>query len=194
MGKNTPKPHDRLPSEDQGDHSAESIYAAVGRALTNWELLQEELTFLFALLAGQNSYPLMRAFGTLESAIPKVKMLRAAAEVSLSPQLLGDTKKLLSAIDDFNQRRNDIAHASVAEHANKERSLGFYLAPGFSVTTKFDIADWPNPSKYRWKAKQIDYYAEQFEQLRLGTKALFNRISESRRVPAKRPTSPKKSS
>ena len=41
-----------LPTPKRGDKAAETTYAAVGDALTQWEKLEEELAELFSILVG----------------------------------------------------------------------------------------------------------------------------------------------
>ena len=67
-----------------GDATESVIYEAVGRALSRWEGLVAELTFVFAVLTSQDEpwhyNPAVRAFGAVPGAAAKSEMVRQAAE------------------------------------------------------------------------------------------------------------------
>jgi hypothetical protein len=168
--KNTPKPYDRLPNEDRGDDSPSPVYTAVGAALSAWELLQEELAYLFAKLVktDENNVALHRAFGTMDNALPKVKMMMAAADAHLAgkDELLREVKAVLNNIQNFNHRRNDIAHGFVFPKRVPE-DRGFCLTHGMTSTARFDLELMDtNPFAYEWTSKQVDYYRDEFKKLR----------------------------
>lgn len=122
---------------------------------------------LLCVLIQSNSYALRRAFGTLDSVIPRTAMLLAAAEAALMNHraLLKKTRVLLGEINEFNNRRNDIVHAKVSSFTVNGVHRGLYLVPGFNVTKKYDIFAAPDPEAYRWTTSQIDQYAAEFRRL-----------------------------
>jgi hypothetical protein len=178
--KNTPKPHDRLKTLDKGDPDARTIFVAVGTACSCWESLHERLASLFCAICDIDDFnlPLMRAFGTLDTAIPKVKMMLAAVEVSVaSAEIRLEATALLNSIGDFNHRRNDIAHGLMVSTAD-----GYYLSHGFAPTAKAKLPP-GNLWSYKWTAAQIDYYSDEFLRLDTEVSALSERFrSDSLRI------------
>jgi hypothetical protein len=168
-------PWDRLKPEAIGSQTRDAIYTAVGMALDQWEALQEHLELLFGALVESDSYALRRAFGTLESVPNKVAMMREAAIMSLTNNqvLLEKTCSLLTEINEFSQRRNDIAHGQVDMYRRTPR--GWFLTPRFHYTKKYKPGS-PEPMAYRWMSDQINQYTVEFQRLRAEARDLTVRI------------------
>lgn len=84
--KTTPrqtKPWHLPAREADGDESPDQLYTAVGKALSNWEQIENQLANLFATLVGAkikaNPAPAVRAYGTIVSFKSRSAMLDAAA-------------------------------------------------------------------------------------------------------------------
>jgi hypothetical protein len=118
----TPKrkhPWDVPPFPDKGDPKPDMTYAAVGRALSQWEKFEGELSELFAVFAGgvPTSLPAVRAYGSIQTFRGRADMIEAAAEgffvVFPNDDLAGRIGKLLERARNYSPRRNEIAHGVV---------------------------------------------------------------------------------
>ena len=159
-------PWDRYPPEPKGDVDESAIFTSVGIALNWFEGLQMRLTSLFCALVESESLALTRAFGTFESVPQKTQMILYAAEITLMnhADLRKRTESLLTEVDQFSQRRNDIAHAHVMGYTANNVWLGFFLVPGHHVSKKTSltrIETWD----YRFTAAQIDKYTQEFRRV-----------------------------
>ncbi len=79
------QPWDVPPTPAYGDSHEDAISIAVGRALTAWEFLEEELAEIFAIMvnaemADLERVPAIRAYGSVITARGRADMLEAAAE------------------------------------------------------------------------------------------------------------------
>jgi hypothetical protein len=188
-----PNSWDWPPPEPKGDANEMVLHHAVGVACTRFEVLQTHLVWLFGALVCSDSWALRRAFGTLENVPPKVQMIKAAASISLQghTELLPRVKNVLTEVENFNLRRNDIVHAQVTSLNLQGVEVGYYLIPGDHVTKKMPIppnnGEWWN---YRLTAKQINAMALEFrrvsdavESLTADIKAFFLPITQPRASP-----------
>lgn len=79
-------PWDVQPLAGPGDQREETLYAAVGRALSRWEELEEDLADLFAGFVGSkervhdSNNPACRAYGSIPNFNSRADMLSAAAD------------------------------------------------------------------------------------------------------------------
>jgi hypothetical protein len=157
-----------------GDDKPEPLFTAVGKALSNWEHVENQLANLFvAFIGGKVSRdkpsPSVRAYGAIVGFQSRLAMLEAAARAYfiLHPQI-GDEQELWSDLSKqlagFSTRRNDIAHGSVEFLFDLEREvrLGFFLMPGLYVSKKYPTGEEP---AYRLTAEQIGAFAQQFADL-----------------------------
>jgi hypothetical protein len=148
-----------------GDQSEEVLYAAVGRALSLWEELEEDLADLFAGFVGSekrvhsSSNPACRAYGSIPNFSSRADMLSAAAEAFFEnfshPALRSRYRETIKQCREFSARRNEIAHGTL--HYDSE--LGCFLRPAYYNSRKFP--DDHSPA-YQYASKEIHYYAEQF--------------------------------
>jgi hypothetical protein len=73
------KPADRRPWPEVGDKSIEETYAAVGRALSNWERYEWVLSHLFSVIVSDTeSEAARRAYGAVRTFEGRIDMLEAA--------------------------------------------------------------------------------------------------------------------
>ena len=106
-------------SSDQGDENEEVLFAAIGRAISKWEELEEDLADLFSLLVGSKelvhdpSNPASRVYGKVPNFSALAEMLDAAAEAffenNYAPALAKEFKDVLKSCRGFAARRNEIA-------------------------------------------------------------------------------------
>jgi hypothetical protein len=103
MAKKDKKPWDLPAPQSRCDNEASSLYLNVGIALSTFEMMQVNLSFLFSILVRSESLALLRAYGTLESIPNKVRMAQYAAAVTLAEhtELRERTEVLLNEIERF---------------------------------------------------------------------------------------------
>lgn len=105
-------PH-RPPNSSTAISHRDALYAAIGRVLTAWEVLETLLAGVFQQLVGTDHRSAMRAYGSILASGSRCDMLNAAAEVELSGDALNT---FLTCIDDVRRlsaTRNLVAHGVV---------------------------------------------------------------------------------
>jgi hypothetical protein len=179
-------PWDRPPSPHitRGDATAEAVYLAVGKALSNWEALEAEINVLFGVVTtGLQDWfyrPAVRAIGILHATRSKAEMITHAARAfflhfpieSETQQLEEELKAILSAYTNWTDRRNDIAHGCVTSSTQPDYSndpngsetiTTYLLCPSHTATRKWGpITGEPI---YQYRASEIDKCATGFEEL-----------------------------
>ena len=147
----------------EGDQSEEVTFAAVGRALTKWELLEQKLAWIFRVCvtddAGNMGLAASRAFGASIAHQGRAAMLSAAAEaffggameiakaranpdeVERLVKLKADFKEMLKLAGKYAPRRNEIAHGYVREWSVPRKGIdnGYRLFPSEYATNKHEI-------------------------------------------------------
>jgi hypothetical protein len=175
-----------------GDSDENSIFNAVGRALTEWEQVESACARLFALLVSANQRrayhaPAVRAYGCINSVATKCEMLRLAATPYFArrkskAQFESPFKKLMSEYSDFSARRNDIAHGSVKRVFITEKStakghrrsaIGFYLLPSFYNPKKFKEEKF----SYQYTSSDLIHYQQEFTKLSLRIGGLIEQMA-----------------
>lgn len=172
------QPWDDRPHPQQGDKDANTTYAAVGRALTQWEHLEAKLGELFSQLVGGEwpnmddgplYHPADRAYGSVVGSVARLTMIEEAAKAHFQwyPNLgLEKRFKQLISIEcrNFANKRNNIAHGVVSIHftAKPELKLGYWLMPSVYATKKNPLK---GPSAYAYTAAEIDYFMREFDRL-----------------------------
>ena len=112
------EPWDRRPWPEVGDDSIEKLYAAAGRALSQWERYEGALSLLFsALVASALTNAARRAYYAVRPFEGRADMLRAASEAYFTenpdPELSTQFNRVLRNATNFSPRRNEIAHGLV---------------------------------------------------------------------------------
>jgi hypothetical protein len=117
----TRKPHEVLPPPSQGDLDGTLILTQVGRALSLWEGLEDEIAEIFVVLVGATTTlaqdAAKKAYGSVTAFQGRQKMVMAAAEVffshfgSVADQRAA--KLFMDKCAHFSARRNEIAHGIV---------------------------------------------------------------------------------
>jgi hypothetical protein len=81
-----PNPWDIPAPPARGDRKADSIFTAIGRGLTSWEIVEHDLAEMFAIFTGSPigldalaNNPAMRAYGTIVSFRGRTDLPTAAA-------------------------------------------------------------------------------------------------------------------
>jgi hypothetical protein len=163
-----PNPWDCPPWPERGDDNINIIFAAVGRALTYWETVEEELANIFSILVGNRATypatePAIRAYGTVISSISRTKMLSAAATSYFAGDLKGtlaqEIKDIIDHANGWAARRNDIAHGRVGKIKSRP---GYLLFPSLYNTKKHPVGARPT---YLFSSTEINDIHGNFRQL-----------------------------
>jgi hypothetical protein len=176
-----PKPWDIPPiPDDEGDAAPDITFAAVGRALTNWERFESQLSQLFVVMVGAKPWAAlaaMRAYGSIQTFRGRAEMLTAAAEtfflVLKNPEMFKLVKDFIgNDCTQYASRRNEIAHG-IVHNTDKWKSgkVGSALFPARYATKKYKVGIvelGPYGSQvatYVYRAKEIGYFADRFSEL-----------------------------
>jgi hypothetical protein len=121
----------------QGDPEANTLFASVGRALSRWEELEEDLADLFSGIVGSmqrvhdSTNPACRAYGSIPTFSVRADMLIAAADAFFAncnqPELKIALQSLVKECRGFAARRNDIAHGSYRQISE----VGYVIEPAY---------------------------------------------------------------
>jgi hypothetical protein len=176
-------PWDIPPPASVGDMEANSIFLAVGRALTEWEHVESALGQLFAFFVGAqisypNNEPAMRAYGSVVSFQGRASILEEAADgyfhANPNPSLQDRFHQIVTVeCRQFSGRRNDIAHGRQQEAWQRDGRTGHFLMPGHHSSKGWRVSTAPTP-KYLYTSQEIDYFRQQFEHLYDKVAALVN--------------------
>jgi hypothetical protein len=112
-------PWDRPPAPAQGDDDENALFAGVGRVVSNWELIESELSHLFAMFIGvlytEAAYDQYYERGKTTQA--RLAATRKAAErfFQKAPDqaVEGEFCGLMRRIGGFSERRHEVAHGVV---------------------------------------------------------------------------------
>jgi hypothetical protein len=132
-----------------GDVDLEGLYAAIGRTLSSWEILEANLALLFAYIVEpvEGSNPARRAYGKITTFRGRMEALMAAAEASLptaKPDVYAQLDSLVRALRGApSQRRNDIAHGAV-QMFSTFGAQSWALYPAWYNTSKRSLENRPN--------------------------------------------------
>lgn len=179
---------------EEAEKDPNTIYLSVGKALSAWERVEQQLSYLFAYFcvgtgSGEESFPAKRAFGSVVTFRGRTDMLHAAAEAYFIPFPNHEMNRrffdLLNLARKFSPRRNEIAHGYVTSVylqmdesqnirkmnlADSLRAMRWLLCPPEYATNKNTPALVNGERLMRWKyaysAREIDYYKQQFDELR----------------------------
>jgi hypothetical protein len=126
-----PLPH--LSLEDE----AQQFYAALGKAISQWQHVESALVITFTALTGSNSprsSVVNAAFHSLISFKAKLDMVDTAFKTAafMSPResaLLPEWKTLRNRISKRSDRRNELAHFSMIRSESRKPGYRFHLSP-----------------------------------------------------------------
>jgi hypothetical protein len=187
---------------EQGDDNPDTTYCAVGRSLSTWGLLEDQLAILFATfldVGGVGMTAAVRSFGSIITSNSRSDVLSSAAEayfaVHKEPVLQAEFKTLMRRYRKAASRRNEIAHGVVLGRARAGycsifyydagrptlpsgfRDEGYYLFPSTYATRKRTVDHHPD---YWFSSSDIARYTEQFLLMREGASAFQTSLSEAR--------------
>jgi hypothetical protein len=167
----------------EGDQNPIMIHAAVGAALSSWEMAEEALSFLCGILSEaedvKGSMAVRQIFGSIESSAGRRKALEKLSEAYFAPYqedkiIKGPLDKLMTNFSEASKRRDDLAHGKVANITINETVFGHYLLPtdynaGRNFLTPPGGDNLPFSAmrgKYSYTSSQILTLAKRFTELR----------------------------
>ena len=143
----------------QGDPNVDPVYAAVGRALSQWERVEQRLATLFIVVtraSNSSGNAVRRAYGAIENGTLRRKAIIAAAEVhfgaSWEPHVAKAYNKLIDAVSGASKLRDDIAHGIVQHFKLNDIDYGAFLFPPYYNTgrTKPYLTNDDGPPDFGW--------------------------------------------
>ena len=140
----------RPPNDDQAVMHRDVLYAAIGRVLTQWEILETVLAAQFQNLIGSKKVSALRAYGSILASGSRIDMLDAVAEIEMEGDVLKTCKTLLQDIRRLAATRNLLAHGVVvsvteegwpSDDPRMDTKGPFLLLPAPYNTSKFKIGE-----------------------------------------------------
>lgn len=120
-----------------GNADRETIFLAVGQALTHWETLETMLAMVFrGLIRSEDDAASTRVYGLLSGPKQRGEVLKellfhfSASAINSAWKEAALTDELLKHYALAADRRNNFAHGVVTGLSNDSGSLGFFLCPG----------------------------------------------------------------
>lgn len=157
-----PKPWDRpTPAPTEGGASEAALFAAIGRALTRWQMIEDDLVQLFRYTLQVDVETAYVIYANVPSISGKIAMMRKVGEHAFrdAPEHHAYYEDLLKLVEAIGDRRNDIAHGIV----KSDRHGGFLLYATQAAARGFDFKSWTR--KYAFREDHVDRYAAVFSAL-----------------------------
>jgi hypothetical protein len=152
----------------EGDPDVNTVWQAVGEALSSWEWLEGNLGLIFAeLVAARNMHlAASRAYGTIVAFRGRADLVKAAAKAHFSvypdEATEKDLEKILKTLDRASPRRNDIAHGIAQPHYPRVSVRQWALYPSYFSTGRRTVKGAPN---YIMASADIRRFAAQFRDI-----------------------------
>lgn len=151
---------------DKGNKTYDALYRAIGRAMTQWAMVEESLERIFVTLLSPEGIGASRVFGSVLSLRARTEMVDASANMELhrlgKHDLLKDLTTRTELIRQASGRRNDIAHG-----VPNKRSYGCFIEPPMSSPRQSDKhAILP---KFRYNSGNVNDFAKKFTLLSIET-------------------------
>lgn len=183
------------PFPKRGDGSDRTTYAAVGHAISQWEVIEVEFAHLYSVLVAHSRFDVAanRAYGEPPNFKDRLAKLERMGKRYFtrypSQENEGEFCQLTSRALHFSARRNDIAH-SVARPIHWIRKpprtiidgpkkMRWCLVPPHFKRTKFTNGHMP---LYVYTSKEILFFAGHFRALALSVNRLTYKLEEPHRA------------
>lgn len=157
------------PRPEKGDAAIEAVFEAVGRALTDWETLEECWAGVFAFMVAPHDdlsqdAPAVRAYGAIVGFTGRQGMLEAAASAYFqrNPSSTDEAtfRELIGLTSRLSARRNELAHG----RASWWMRDGHFLFPASYNTKKNPLR---SPPLYAYTSVTIGQLRQHFRDLAL---------------------------
>lgn len=169
----------------KGDAGVDVVFTSVGRALTQWEKLEQRLANLFLCVCSvpnHSANPVRRAYGSVENSTLRRAAILSAAEVHFGdawkdPLVEKSFNALIEAVSFASKRRDDIAHGIVQHFVmhedEKTTDYGAFLFPPYynsGRTSPYLVGEGLPPdflwSDYRFTSNDINELEKKFGELK----------------------------
>lgn len=157
----SPRFWDRPVLDRHGDIDVDDIYVAVGRALSEWSMVEIALGRLYALLDGAAPQVAWRTYAAERDPRTRHALLAQTADIYFADRTTDDDatcRKVIEAAGHAAQRRDDVVHG-IAVLFRPGALDGSYLVP-----TGFTAGD-SNVPDYAYTAAQLTTLRSQFGRL-----------------------------
>jgi hypothetical protein len=179
---------DVTPWPEEGNATEDELFLAVGRALSNWELVENAIAGLFTVVTVGSYHaptaPAIRAYSAVTNASNRIQMVRAALEswpyVWKDCPCGANALKILNECAQWTGRRNEIAHGIVDRLMDAQKNAWF-LFPSFYNAKKRRLGERP---AYRYTSANIDYYSNCFVELHNRLNEISSVMGEWHRIAA----------
>jgi hypothetical protein len=155
-----------------------AVYTAVGRTLSEWEMLEWGLANVFVSLIKTRFIGAERAFGAISSSAARMEALRAAADAHFTFEKNDEMQKQFNIFSgEMNRlatKRTHVAHGVVAEYHD-----GVFLGPAWYSTRHNKLKQ---PASFRYSAEDINAFAQEFRAQRLAWLRWHEAFSEMQRT------------
>ena len=143
---------------DDAPATVDDFYNAVGRALSEWSRIEQEIGLIFSICVGSpGQEPALKAFWSLHSFEQRLQLTAAAFKalfhLPIDDDLLAQWRQVAKEWRDANDRRNDLAHGTVIRYEEGE-IMGVYFCthlyadPTKSIKTRIELATIRSYSDY----------------------------------------------
>jgi hypothetical protein len=184
-------PWDVPPFSGRGDDSAEAIYAAKGKAVSEWENIEVALSHLFSVFSGLawDSREGYQRYGELLAFRDRASRLEAMGHTFLirhcNQELDNTFDGQLERVRGFSARRNEITHSVVRNilvmsgykvsdgWQQRRHTYQFLLVPPIYNERKYSESNKP---AFIYNSDDIRTFSEHFLQLRVETDTLVARL------------------
>jgi hypothetical protein len=181
-------PWDERPWAETGNKTETEIFAAVGRASSHWELVEQAIASLFTVVTVGTYYaptaPTIRAYSSIASSHNRVQMVRAAVESWLHEwkdfEFGAEVLAILNECSGWAGRRNDMAHG-IADRYWDEMEKGWFLVPSLY---NIKIRPLGNKAAYRYDAAIMDGFSQRFLDLHNRLNEIASVMGEWHRIAA----------
>lgn len=174
---------ERPAEKDMGSNDADVVFISVGKALSEWEKIENTLAVLFGLLTESKTHAAQRAYGAITGSHVRKQTLINAGEI------FADNHKVTFKMDELELickhyaegagKRNEIAHAVVTLISVDEKSKGYFLTPPSYLSKKNKAKTLPFWDKartnedpffvfgfdYRYTHEDVDHFRMLFQKL-----------------------------
>jgi hypothetical protein len=159
-----PNPWDIPPFPDHGDPVDDHTYAGVGRVLSQWEVIEIEISGIYAAFTGRyHSVAVRHEYGAGLIFTLRADLTKKAAQKFFikkpNQNLEACFDLLMNEVENFSDRRNEVAHGIVRPlqfirllNVGDRLGLQFFLIPPIYTKRKFDISNIP---KYIYTSKEL---------------------------------------
>jgi hypothetical protein len=170
-------PWDRQPLPSAGNADPNDIYNGVGRVLSQWEIVELQLGYLYsAFVLKHQDWEALLEYGRGSSSKDRFSVLSKAAKqffiVHSDQTIEGELECLLRRTNSFKDRRHDVAHAIVRDEtwaqwvvqdprSETRTPKGYFLLPTHYKRNRYDEIMLPTYAYNSVNLAELEYQLAQ---------------------------------